>query len=174
MFDLSAYDPAGKTAQFQLPIRGALVPREPGPEDPPLAEGEEAELVEGQPYLVCRHAGDGNKGYMNAITALTLKAARRPRKAPDAEQITARVKEDRNQDRHVFPDFVIVGWGNMPGPDRQPVPFSRPVCRELIKALPDWMMDNLRVWAKNPLNFIADQDQGLALEEADVEAAAGN
>ena len=174
-FDFSAYDPAGKTAIFNVPIRGALIPREREAGDPEPEPGAKPELVEGQPFLVMKHAGDSNRPYMNGVARSTAKMARGRRKAPTAEQITARVKEDRDQDRELFPEFVIVGWGNMPtAGTREPAAFSRAACRDFCTKVPDWIFDRMRAFAGNPVNFVDDDKADLVLEEQDVADVSGN
>lgn len=174
-FDFSAYDPAGKTAIFNVPIRGALIPREREHGEPELAPGEKPELVEGQPTLTMKHAGDSNRPYMNGVARTTAKMARGRRKAPTAEQITARVKEDRDQDRELFPEFVITSWENMPSAGtRAPAPFTRAACRDFCAKVPDWIFDRMRAFAGNPVNFVDDDKADMVLEEQDVEEHAGN
>jgi hypothetical protein len=164
LFDFKAYEPGGKTSRFDLPIRGALV----------RVDGSE-ELTEGQPYLVLSHAGDSNKPYMNAVARATTRAVRGKRQSPSAERVQQRIKEDRDQDRVLFPDHVVKGWGNIPGANREPVEYSRAACKELCAKLPDWLFDRMRQYAGNPLNFIEDDDDAeTAPEDADVEELAGN
>jgi hypothetical protein len=170
--DFSAYDPTGKTARFNLPIRGALVP-----DSDFKGEGDPL-MVEKQPVLIGYHAGDTNRPYMNGVARMTTKAVRNiGRRNVTPQRIIDSTVEDRDQDRKLFADHVLTGWEGMPGgPDRAEVPFSRAACRQVCSDLPAWLFDRVRTFFKNPGNFVDDDDDALDAipDDEDVERQAGN
>ena len=46
--------------------------------------------------------------------------------------------KNREQDRDLFPKFVIVGWDGVLDSDGEPVEFTKENCADLLAALPDW------------------------------------
>jgi len=143
--------------------------------------------------LHVRHAGQANKGYTDALAKLTAKtgAARRIARG----QVTADLlRENLNMDRRLFPRFVINGWDGgearegdtlldgqiakggeiLPflDSDGQEVPFSLPACEAFLKALPDWLMQDLSQFCGNPVNFTNDEE--IEADELDFEDTAGN
>lgn len=162
-FDFSAYEPTRRTARFYVPIRGALVPSESNPE----------ELVEGQPWLEVVYAGEGNKAYMNAVARATVKAVRGKRPQANAARVLKVAEENVAQDRELYPLHVIVGWGAMPGPNREPVEFTKERAIDFCAKIPAWIFLRLKAFVSNPQNFIDDEDSE-PVEQEDVARIAGN
>lgn len=167
-FDLKSHAPA-KTAVYTFPT------------SPPLGR------------LHVRYAGQANRKYTDGLAKLTAKtgAARRLARG----QVTAELlRENLNIDRRLFPRFVIDGWDGglaeegekLPSgviarggeilpfldSDGEEVPYSLPACEEFLKALPDWLMQDLSQFCGNPVNFTPDDD--ITADDLDFEDTAGN
>lgn len=156
---LKKYKPQGQT-EFLLPIRASMrmMPTE---EDP------EGELIEPSLTMCC--AGQTNKGWFDAISKSNTKkgaAARLLQGGVNADTIA----RNRNQDRHLFPKFVITGWAGICDADGNEVEFSKSNCTDFLASLPDWIMDEIRNFAAVPANFIPDEDP----TDAEIQETAGN
>jgi hypothetical protein len=117
------------------------------------------------PVLVVRPATEANKPYFNAQIKRSARTARRV----SSGKITAAViEQNRNEDRDLFPQHVIVDWRNVCDGEGNPVPFSKPDCADFLDALPDWVFDDLRNFCSAPGNFSPE------LEEIDPEAVGKN
>lgn len=141
---LKRYDPKGGRAWYTLPILGS-------------------------PRLQVRHAGGTNKGYVNAVAkhnAKTGTARRIARGQVDADLL----HENLQVDRQLFPKYVIVGWDGVRSTDGDLVPFSQESCRDLLDALPDWIIQELSTFAAVAANFLPDD----VPSEDDVDEQAGN
>jgi hypothetical protein len=109
--------------------------------------------VKGEPFLVVKPATEANKPYFNAV----LRRTKRNVRAVQASAISAAIiAENRDEDRELFPQHVIVGWGRVTDSSGQGVEFSEAACREFIEALPDWIFDEVRSFAGNSFNFTGD------------------
>ena len=89
-------------------------------------------------------------------------------------------KEDREEDRILYPKYIIVGWGgirkkiNRDGKiEVVDVPFSRDECAKFIKVLPGWIFDKLRMFCMRPEKFL-DPDDLQEQREPDAVVVAGN
>lgn len=112
------------------------------------------------PKLICAPATEATKPYWSR----SLK--RSGRRGPRARIDEAAVMEGREEDLELFPLYIVKGWeGVFDSETGKPVAFSRDACREFLTALPGWIFNNLRIWAKDPVNFL-DED---APSQAEVE-----
>lgn len=106
--------------------------------------------------LQLRPAGESNSAYYNAMLR---KSGRRTRQMVRTDTIDAdMIAQNRRDDRELFPLHVIVGWENIVDSDDNPVSFSKEECRELLAALPDWIVDRIRNHAATPERFL-EQDE---------------
>lgn len=106
--------------------------------------------IEGEPILILRPANESNKGYFNSILRKSRRNLRNLRAGAINEKLIA---ENREQDRVLFPKHVIVDWKDMPDGDGNSVPFSPDTCEEFLRALPNWIFDEIRAFAGNNENF---------------------
>lgn len=119
--------------------------------------------VSGEPVLILKPANEANKPYFNAV----LKRSRRNVRAIQSGHVNqGMIAETRDKDRELFPKFVVVGWENVLDANGEKVPFSREVCEEFFRALPDWLFDEIRNFAGTSSNFAEDA--------VNVEDIAGN
>lgn len=108
-------------------------------------------LVAPGAYLEMRPAMESNRGYRDGMLAL---AARRPRRIVVNDVTDEDMRQDREDDLELFPRHVIVGWGGILDKSGAPVPFNAENARALLRALPRWMVDRIRVFAKIAENFV--------------------
>ncbi len=136
--NIKKLDVAGKTADFTL------------------------EDVDGEPSLKLKVATGSNKPLLNAM----LKQVGGNKRKYKKKNITADMAdENRNDDKKLYVDHVIVGWESLVDAKGNTVKFSKDNCVAFIDALPDWMFDKIREFATDDSNF---------LEVIDVEETAKN
>lgn len=115
------------------------------------------------PSLTLKPATEVNKPYYNAL----LKRAQKTARVVRAGAVNADVlDENRAEDKELYPEHVIVGWADMIDATGTDVKFSKAACKDFIHALPDWIFDNVTLFARDPLNYVA--------SELKVEATAKN
>lgn len=118
--------------------------------------------ISGEPVLIVAPATEANKPYFNAV----LKRARRSSRAIQAGAVNlGMISENRTEDRQLYPEHIVVGWDGVVDKDKNPVDFSLDNCRAFLRALPDWIFDDLRQYCGNPNNFV---------DQIDVEDVAKN
>lgn len=125
--------------------------------------------IEGGPTLFVRPTSQANKAYLNAV----LRTGRRTLRRMRGNKLSVEVlDENRDQDRKLFPKYVITGWKDETVQDSEgnPVPFSKENCELFLRALPNDIFDELRTFCGEPDNFREDDDLGAS----DVEELAGN
>lgn len=100
--------------------------------------------------LVGRHAGETNKPYFNAL----LKTA-----AQNAERLVAGtvdtevLRRNREQDRKLYPAYVITSWAYVYDAGGNEVPFTEEACVDLFSKLPDHIIDKARNFFASATNF---------------------
>lgn len=110
--------------------------------------------IEGEPILILAPATSENKPYYNKVLR---KTAKNPMKA--IKKINAgTVRENRDQDRILFANYVIKGWKRVVDGEGKEVEFSKENCFEYLTALPDWIFDQVRNYAATPDNFIDEEN----------------
>ena len=120
-----------------------------------------------RPVLTCKPANERNKPYFNAL----LRRGRRGRASRNPNDITAEdVKRNRHIDRDLMAEHCVIGWdeSTVVDADGKQVAFSKAACKDLFKAIPDWVFDDFRNDVASHGTFFADES------EDDVGAAAGN
>jgi hypothetical protein len=119
--------------------------------------------IAGAPVLIMKPATEANKPYFNAV----LKKSRRNVRALKAGALNqAMIAENREQDRELFPRFVVVEWEGVTDAGGEAVGFNRENCEDFLRALPDWVFDEIRNFAGDSINFTEDVP--------DIGAKAGN
>jgi hypothetical protein len=119
--------------------------------------------IAGAPALILKPATEVNKPYFNAV----LKRSRRNMRALKAGAINqVMIAENREQDRELFPKFVVIGWEDMTDSKGEDAEFNLENCEAFLRALPDWIFDEVRDFAGNSVNFTEDIQ--------DAEMKAGN
>lgn len=139
-FGLNKFEVDGKIARFEVPYLGAV--------------------------LLLRPATEANKPYFNQV----LKRSKRRVNAVRRGNLDAKMlAEGREEDRELFPKYVIADWEGVTDKDGVEVPFSIDNCADFVRGgsdgMPDWMFDEIRNFASDIPNFI---------ELMDVEGAVKN
>ena len=104
------------------------------------------------PTLIVAPATDANKPFFNAQLKRSGKSIQQIR----AGRITAGMIEDnREEDRELYPRYVIKGWKDMVDAKGKAVEFSVDACTDFIDSIPSWLFDDIRNYCGNPQNFVA-------------------
>ncbi len=140
--NFSAFDPSDRTTWYEFPIE-----------------------LPGNPRLKLKHAGRSNRAYTQAIIDANAKGGQKRR----AQTIDA-LDDGLNLDRRLFPKHVIVGWDRVQDSEGKPIPYGANVCLEFLKALPDWLVQDVSIFAAKPENFLAEDSPS----DVEVEEQAGN
>ena len=122
--------------------------------DESLARFEMPDLGDGA-CLIVRPATEANKPFFNQ----SLKRSRRLAKAIRRGHIDARMAaENREEDRELYPKYVIADWENITDENGDMVPFSQENCEDFVQEMPPWMFDELRGFASEISNFFEVMD----------------
>ena len=119
--------------------------------------------LEEDPVLILSQANEANKPYFNAM----LKRTRRNQQRYASGKWTVDlVKENRDNDRKLYSQFVVRGWEGVVNSEGQEVEATPENVLAFLTALPDWIFDGVRGVAADNQSFI-DLD-------VDIEDTAGN
>ena len=109
--------------------------------------------VKGEPYVDVMPALETTRDYYNAVLRRTKKNMRRRMSAITATQLG----EQRDEDRELFAAHIIKGW-NFKDRAGNAIPFSQKNVHAMLKALPDWLFDEMRTWCGDANNFLKQTD----------------
>ncbi len=147
-FDLDFLNIENKTAVFEMP------------------------LVTPEAALIVKPATPENKRYNAA--SLHLSAKRQRRIVQTGSMTKAEADDDRNEDRVLYPKYVIVGWRGIFNKAGELVPFSPEACAKFIKVLPLYLFDRLRMFCLKPERFVTAGEDVADLVEPNPVELAGN
>ncbi len=102
------------------------------------------------PTLILAPATEANGPYFNAVLKRAGKLSRLSRSGVVSASM---LDENRDEDRELFPLHVAKGWRDVVDAKAKPVEFSADECEQFLGALPDWLFDEMRLFAGNPSNF---------------------
>ena len=120
------------------------------------------EDIDGEPSLKLKAATGSNKPLLNAMLKQVGKNKRKYKK----KNVTAAMaEENREDDKQLYIDHVIVGWDGIVDAKGKDVIFSTESCKELLNAIPAWIFDKIREFAADDSNFV---------EVIDIEETAKN
>lgn len=106
------------------------------------------------PTFTGRLAGEQNKGYATALAQKGLKNSKMNRGAAiNASMALAQAKKNRDEDRELFAEHVITGWNDVCDADGVDVAFSKDVCKQFFRKLPDDIFDQVRAYFGDTSNF---------------------
>ena len=125
------------TAEFELPWL-------PGTKD-------------GSPVLIVRPATEANTQFNAAMLKRSGNRIRAANAGVDFNPEEA--KEDRKDDRRLYPRYVIVGWRNLVSKDGKLVPFNLDNSIQLVAKLPNWIFDKIRIFCMRPERFVRTLDE---------------
>lgn len=109
------------------------------------------------PTLTVRHAGESNKPYFNEMLRRAEHLARRK-----AKVTVELIKDNRERDRDLYPQHVVIGWNDVVDASGHPVSFNKEDCKTFLSSLPDDMFDELREFCREAQNFRETTDGGAA------------
>jgi len=107
------------------------------------------------PFLMVQPATEANKPFARAQLARSNK---RVRAAAGRGVSLEAIEGTRDDDRTLYPRFVITAWGDVFDTDGTPVEFSVKNCEDFLTALPNYIFDGVRSFCTNPSNFSAITD----------------
>jgi len=109
--------------------------------------------IEGEPVLHMAPATEANKPYFNAL----LKRSKRNQRRINSGNFTSgMIKENRDNDRELYPQFVVRGWDRVVDAKGEAVKPTQENVVDYLKALPDWLFDEARAFATDPQNYVGD------------------
>lgn len=108
--------------------------------------------LKGSPKLILSPATADNKPFFNDA----LKRSRNTQKSKTVNSAT--VDAIREADRVIFSEYIVKSWEGVTDKSGEPVPFTKENCLDFLKALPNWIFDDLRIFASSIENFV-DYDQ---------------
>ena len=112
--------------------------------------------LEGRPTLILAPATEDNKPFFNSL----LKRSRRTNQQIRAGGInSAVIKENREEDRRLYPLHIVKGWEDVKDTKEKVVSFTTDNAKSFLEALPDWIFDEVRMFAGNPNNFVDDDSE---------------
>lgn len=103
------------------------------------------------PTLILKPATEANKGYFNVLLKRAGKSARKVRAGSINSGL---VEENRDEDRDLYPKFIVVGWKDVLDVNGVEVDFNLEDCIKFLAQLPNWVFDDIRNFAGDPSNFI--------------------
>ena len=148
-FDFSHMEIEDATAEFEFPPLSKLMP---------------------EPILIVRTATNENAKYNAASLRMSGK---RKRKGLGDALSALNARQDRDEDRILYPKYVAVGWSGVVDKSGNHVKFNHDNCKAFIAALPTWLFDRLRIFCMRPEGFLG-EDDALEMVEPDPVAVAGN
>ncbi len=109
--------------------------------------------IQGEPVLILAPATESNRGYYNAL----LRKSRKNLRAIQSGKIkAAHVKDNRNEDKTLYGEHILVGWKGLKDSEGKEIPFNRTDAIEFLHELPDWIFDEIRAFASDVQNFLED------------------
>lgn len=115
-----------------------------------------------------RPATEANPLYFNNMLR---RSGARARRIVRTDRITAEdAAQNRQEDRELFPRYVLTGWDGIVDTGGKPVEFNADTAKEFCVKLPDWLFDRIRNVAATPERFLNED----AEENPDPEELAGN
>lgn len=129
-------------------------------QDLQVAPGKTAEFtffaIKGEPVLTVAPATEANKPYFNAILKRTRNTARRMKASGGLS--AALLAQNRQEDCELYAKFIVRSWSMVKNRKGELVPFSAEACLEFLKALPSYMLDELRNFCAEQSNFLDDDE----------------
>jgi len=109
--------------------------------------------IEGvSPTLIVGPATEANKPYFNA---LLKRSGRNARQVSSGKINAGMIEDNRDEDRQLYPKYVVKGWKDMTGADGNAVEFNTENCIDFLNSIPAWLFDDIRNFCGNPQSFVA-------------------
>ncbi len=102
-----------------------------------------------------RFAGEENVPFFEASLARVAERRGAVSETDDfAEKLFDSVRENRAEDRELYPDLIVVGWEGVEDTKGKAIPFTVEHAREFCTMLPAWIFEKIRVAAQSPERFL--------------------
>jgi len=108
----------------------------------------ELSQLEGDMCLTLAPATDANKAYLNAVLKRSKMLSRGKVNNVTADMII----ENRNNDKKLYAEHIIKEW-NVVDVNGAEVEFNKENVSAFLDALPNYIFDEIRIFAANPVNF---------------------
>jgi hypothetical protein len=108
--------------------------------------------IKGTPLLTLAPATESNIPLFNAALKRSGKGAKNVRVNAQADLGT--IKEGRLHDCELYSKFVVKGWSGVVDSSGDEPPFTVENVHDFLTALPDYIFDDVREYARNPANFV--------------------
>ena len=102
------------------------------------------------PVLIVSPATEANKPYFNALLKRSAKTSRQVR---SGNINTGLIEENRDEDRELYPKHVVKSWRDVIDAKGKDTPFTVSDCTDFLAALPNWVLDDLFAFCREPSNF---------------------
>lgn len=120
-----------------------------------------------KPVLIVKPTGVENAAFFNELLREFGSDQRALKNMnPDAGM----VEKSRAVTRKLFPLYVVVGWRGLRDAHGEEVPYSKDECVGLFQKLPGHMVDGIRGFCDDPMNFV----RANAAPPLDAGSLAGN
>jgi len=105
-------------------------------------------------HLIVRPANEANKPYQSGLLALAGKRQRLTETVIAGAVTVENARQDREDDRKLYPTTVVVNWGGIFNTKNEPVKPTPDNVAAFFRELPNWILDKVRVFCLRPENFI--------------------
>jgi hypothetical protein len=108
--------------------------------------------------LIVRPANEANRPYQSGLLALAGRRQRFAETAASGALSPEAARQDRDDDRKLYPGTVVVNWGGIVNTKGEAVPPTLDGIAAFLVALPNWIFDKLRVFCLRPENFVRPEE----------------
>jgi hypothetical protein len=106
--------------------------------------------------ILLKPATEANRPYFNAMLKMSGK---RVRHMARSDMMTVEdLAQNREDDRVLFPRYVIAGWEGFPDMEGNDVPHSVDHAADFCRQCPDWIFDRVRNHAGTQERFVPEED----------------
>lgn len=118
--------------------------------------------------LLVRIAAERNSDYNNAYLKRNGKKPRVEKFDRSKKDVIPELNVDEIQAtaREIYPGTVIVGWSDVLDSDDKKIPFNIENCQEFCQKIPEWILNQIIIYASTPENFLLGDSPPPAAELA--------
>ena len=121
-------------------------------------------------YLLVRTTTAENEPYNEGM--LRMSGNRQRQIAAGGRLTAAEAKQDQEEDRGLYPKYVVTGWGKLlDKATGEEVIFTLANVKAFFKGVPPWIFNRLRLFTMKPENFLHDEDRDEVVEPNPVDVA---
>lgn len=105
--------------------------------------------IENTPTLTLAPANQVHKAYFNEVLRRNSQASR------VKAQNVALLEKNREEDRELYAKYILKGWKNVKDRSGNDVAFSQENALAFLQAIPDYIFDEIRIYAQATENFLS-------------------